>query len=77
MVLALGAVGSVIINWGGSREGKKTCCKCTGLRKILAWIPPEAHLGIRRSVLRFQCVSQSLCVFGNPTSSVVVLGSEA
>lgn len=23
MVLALGAVGSVIINWGGSREGKK------------------------------------------------------
>lgn len=73
MVSALGAVGSVNVNWGGSREGG-TCFKCTGLRKILAWNPPEAHLGIRRSMLRFQPISQSLCVLGNSTSSVVVLG---
>lgn len=67
-----------VLSLTGEEVGReKTCFKCTGLRKILAWIPPEAHLGIRGSMLRFQCVSQSLCVFGNSTSSVVVLGSEA
>lgn len=49
--------------------------KHTGLRTILSWIPPEAHLGDRGSMLRFQCVPQSLYVFANSTTSIVESGA--